>query len=187
MRTLNPASVAALSGPNPALVLLLEMQYDTPLYVNSSSVNIDWAGHTYLGAGALGAVDAVRDTAGEIASLKFALSGVPSDAIALALGESARNRACLLRLAILHPDTYAVIEAPLIFSGVLDQTAITESGATATVAVTAVHMGALLARRKSLLYTDADQKKLYPADTSLRFVVSQSQKKDVWPAANWKP
>lgn len=187
MRSLDPASVTALSSANPALVLLLEMQYATPLYVNSSSITIDWGGNSYLGAGALGVVDAVRDTAGEITSLKFVLSGVPSDAIALALGESARNRACLLRLAILHPDTYAVIEAPLIFSGVLDQTAITEGGETATVGVTAVHMGALLARRKSLLYTDADQKKLYPGDTSLRFVVSQSQKKDVWPASNWKP
>lgn len=187
MRSLLAASIAALSGPNPALVLLLEMQYATPLYVNSSAVAIEWSGRTYLGAGALGAVDAVRDTAGEITSLKFVLSGVPSDAIALALGESARNRPCSLRLAILHPDTYAVIEAPLIFSGVLDQTAINEGGETATVAVTAVHMGALLARRKSLLYTDADQKKLYPTDTSLRFVVSQSQKKDVWPASNWKP
>jgi hypothetical protein len=38
------------------------MQYDTPLYVNRRSVPIDWGGNSYLGAGALRAGDAVRDT-----------------------------------------------------------------------------------------------------------------------------
>ena len=54
-----------------------------------------------------------------------------------------------------------------------------------TIAASATHKGALLRRPKPFRYTDGDQQRVSSGDTSLRFVVSQSQKRDVWPAASW--
>lgn len=186
MRTLSATELAALAAPNVAAVLLLEMLYSpTPLRANSSAVDIDFGGQTYLRTGSLGNVDPVRDTTGEITALKFALSGVPSGALALALGSSARNVPTTLRLAILDPDTHAVLGAPVIFAGIGDQTPVTEGETSSTIAVTAQHLGTVLRRRKPFRNTDADQQRRYAGDTSRRFVVTQAQKKDVWPSADW--
>lgn len=185
MRTLTAPAIAALGSPDVPMALLLELGYSTVIYANSSAVTIDHAGHAWLGAGALGSVDAVRDSSGEMTGLKFTLSGVPTENIALALTESARNKSCKLYLAILDPATHAVLDAPLIFSGVLDQMPISEGQGSSTLGVTAIHVGQLFSRPKPLRYTDGDQQRLYPGDTSMRFLNSQSQHKDVWPAASW--
>jgi hypothetical protein len=185
VRTIASSAATVLSGASAPVVLLLEMQYDTVLRVNSSAVDISWDGHTWLSSRGLGSIDAVRDTAGEVTGLRFVMSGVSSDAISLALGESARNRPVRMYCAILDPDSHFVLDAPLVFAGLLDQTPITHEGESCTVSVTAISAGQLYSRPRTLLYTDADQQRLYPGDTSLRFVVSQSQIKDVWPAASW--
>lgn len=186
-RDLAPAADTALEGPAVPLVVFLEMAFSSTLRLCSAPVTIPWNGFDWLGAGNLGEVSAVRESSGEITGLQFALSGVPSENIALALAESPRGKTCMMYLGILHADTHAVLDAPLIFPGLMNQMVIQEDPAnhTATLAVTAMHLGKLMQRVKSIRYTDADQQKLYPGDTSLRFIVSQAQHKDVWPAASF--
>lgn len=186
MRTLTAEAAAVLSGAHVPVALLVEMLLTAALRLNTSPVNIAWNGHEWIGAGALGSIDEVADVAGEQHALRFTLSGVPSDLLAVALAEPIRGKACTVRLAVLHPDTHAVLDVPLAWAGTLDQMAITQQpGNTCSVSVTAEHAGAAYARPKPLRYTDADQQRLYPGDTSLRFVVSQSQHQDVWPAASY--
>lgn len=186
MRSLTAPELAALSAPTVGAVLLLEMLYSpVPLRANSSAVDIAWGGQTWLRTGGFGGVDAVRDTTGEITALKFVLSAVPQDALALALASSARNVPVTLRLATLDAGTHAVVGAHVVFQGVGDQTPVTEGADSSTIAVTAQHLGTLLRRRKPFRNTDLDQQRRYPGDTSRRFVVSQAQKKDVWPSSEW--
>ncbi len=185
MRVLTDPAVAALNSPAVPLVLLLELGFSGVVRANSTAVDIEWAGETFFRTGNLGAVDPVRDSSGELAGLKFTLSGVPSENIALALGESARGKTCKLWAAVLDPETHAVLDAPLIFAGELDQMPISQQDASCTIGVTAIHIGALFRRPRTLLQTESAQQHLYPGDTSRRFLISQANHKDVWPAASW--
>lgn len=185
MRTITEGALDVLSGPSMGLAVLVQMSFDPVVRLASGSVAIEYGGQLYYGAGALGAVEAVRDELNSTQGLRFTLSGVPTEYVALALQEEARGVACAVRLAVLNPATHALEDAPLMWSGTLDQMPIAYGATSCTVSVTGVHKGALLRRPKPLRYTDGDQQRLHAGDTSCRFVVSQSQKEDVWPAASF--
>lgn len=181
MRTLTSGAITALTGAQVPIVLLVEMMFATPLRVASSAVPIVWNGFTWLGAGPLGAVDAVKDASGDAQALQFTLSGVPSENIALALTESARNKACTVRLAILNPATHAVEDVSTIGVFMLDQLIINGG----TIGVTAYPMSRVFARPKPLRYTDGDQQLVSAGDRALEFLPSQAQHQDIWPASSW--
>lgn len=181
MRSLTSGAVAALSAPAVPIVMLVEMMFSTPLRVASSAVPIVWGGYTWLGAGPLGQVDAVKDAAGEAGALQFSISGVPQDSIALVLNESARNKACTVRLAILDAITHAILDVSTIGTFLMDQMVINGG----TVAVTAIPMARVFARQKPLRYTDGDQQLISAGDRALEYLNSQAQAQDVWPAASW--
>lgn len=181
MRTLNAGALAVLSHERPPIILLVEMLFSPAVRVATSAVHIDWNGHTWLGAGPLGAVEPVRDSAGDAQGLRFTLSGVPTENIALALGESARNKACRVYLALLNPDTHAIEDVSTLGLFVLDQLSI----AGATIGVSAYSLARVFARPKPLRYTDNDQQRVSAGDRALEFLVSQSTHQDIWPAARW--
>jgi hypothetical protein len=90
-----------------------------------------------------------------------------------------------VRLAVLDPATQAVLDAPIVFTGTLDQMPINHGAQTSTIGVTAIHRGETYRRPKPLRYTDGDQQLLHSGDTCMRYVISQSQVQDVWPAASY--
>jgi hypothetical protein len=101
--------------------------------------------------------------------------------LALVLGTSARNKSCVLRLAILNATTHAVEDVSTVGTFRLDQMTISGS----TVGVTAVPLARIFARPKPIRYTDGDQQLVSSGDRALEFVVSQANHQDVWPAASW--
>ena len=124
MRTLTAGALSALQRNPLPLAVLVFMDLTAPLYLNSSSIDLTWAGNTYSGTLGLGAIGAVQDTPAETRGLEFTLSGVPSSAIALALTEAIQGRAVTVSLAIFNPDTYAIEDVSLAWSGRLDTMAI---------------------------------------------------------------
>lgn len=185
MRTVASPAAAVLSGSAVALSMFIEMAFDPVLRVCCESIDIDWNGFTWTGVGSVGNIDPVTDSTGGSEAVRFALSGIPSENIALALSSTVRDRSVKIYVATMDPDTHAVLDATLIWAGVLDQMTISEEGKTSTVGVTAKHIGSLFSRVKSIRYTAGDQQKVAPGDTSLRFLTSQSQHQDIWPAGSF--
>lgn len=187
MRTLTSGAQAALASGNFAEALLVEMDFDPPVYFTTMAVDLGWNDVTWLRTGSLGAVDAVKDSSEPGDELKFSISGVPSENISLALGQSVRNVECRVYFAILDGETNEVLDAPMVWAGLLDQLAINDDveKSASTIGATAKHIGALFSRVKVIKYTAADQQKVSAGDTSLRFITSQSVHKDIWPAASW--
>lgn len=163
------------------------MQFDSGgVYLASGCINLDHDGHTYQAIGQFGGVEQLRDSPNDAPELRFTLSGVPSTQIGLALSEPVRNRPVYLFLAVLDPAGGTVLDVLDLWSGTLDQMAVNHSAdGQVTIGVTALHAAATLRRPKPLRYTDADQQRLYPGDTCLRFLPSQANHQDVWPAAAW--
>ena len=183
MRTLT-APAQTLLGGQYALAVLVEMGLDQTLYVATCRDDLPWNGHLYLG-GRQGAVGEIKDQGGEVVGLSFALSGVPLDLIATALGEQIQGRFAKVSLALMTPAEQVILDVIDLWTGTLDQMPIKEDGTTATVTVTAEHRGITFARPKGILYSDATQQALYPGDKCLEFLTSQAQHIDVWPAASW--
>lgn len=183
MRTVNVSAQAVLDGPTAPVVMLVEMLLTSPLRLNTSNVTINWNGYDWLGTGSLGSIEEVDDAPSEQKGMRFTVSGVPTSLLSVALQEAVRNKACTLYLAVLDPASAAVLDVLQAWAGTLDTMPITQSGETCTINVVAEHAGATFSRPKPVRYTDADQQKLYPGDTSLRFVTSQANHQDVWPAA----
>lgn len=185
MRAISGAAATALASGATAMVMLVEMQLSETLRFVGGSSDIVYAGNTYYATGALGTVEEIDDSPGENKPLRFMLSAVPSDMLAVALQEDIRNKPASVRLAVLDAVTHAVLDAPLIWTGSTDQMPVSHGRHTSTIAVTAEHRGTVFARSKPLRYTDVDQQRLYPGDTCAQYVTSQANHPDVWPAADF--
>ncbi|AKJ28846.1 hypothetical protein [Caldimonas brevitalea] len=186
MRTLSSEVTAALSADRVAIAQLIYMALSQPVYLNTSSWDLQWNGETWRGAAGAGRVDVIDDSPGEIKGLNFELSGVPSEQIALALAEPVQGKTVEIRTAIFDPDTYEVLDAPVEWAGRLDTMSIVETPeGGAAIAVTAEHVGIDLLRPLVVRYSNPDQQRLYPGDRSLEYVIDQVEQSIVWPAASF--
>jgi hypothetical protein len=178
------ASADVLLGNQFAMVVLIRMALTQDVFIATGRDDIDWGGNTYLGGTAAG-IEQIRDQTGEVVGLSFALSGVPVEMIAIAMAEPIRGKLATVSLALMRPEDEAIMDVLLLWTGNLDQMPIIESNETATINVTAEHRGMYFARPKGLMYSDADQQRLYPGDRCLEFLTAQSAHQDIWPAASW--
>lgn len=184
MRAIN-ATPASWLGNRLGLALLAEMDFASGmLYATSAPIDIAWNGNTYLGGRQVG-VEEVKDQGGEVQGLRFTLSGVPSEMIALALAESLQGRSVVLRVALLDPDTHAIGDVLQLWAGTMDQMPVRHGAETSSITVTAEHRGIAFARPKPIRYTDADQRRVSAGDRALEFLVAQAQHQDVWPSAEF--
>lgn len=186
MRSSTPEVRAARAAGAPQCVLIRMDLVDgsgnpAPLYVSSTGFNFEYDGKLWLGGALVASIEEVTETAGERHDLRFGLSSVPTEMIALALSHQVRGKRCRMWLATLHPETYAVMEVRLLWTGSLDR--MREKNG--LISVTAVHRGETFSRPKPSRYTHAEQQRLHPGDLSLEFITSQSTHQDVWPAASW--
>ena len=186
MRGITVAAAAALEQPTLPMALLIDMALTSPLRVCTGGWSLVWSGNTYTPVNSLGTVDAVRETTGgQPEALRFSLSGVPSSMVALALAEPVQGKAVSVYVAIFDPATYQILDAALEWAGTLDTMALSESGGTASITVTAEHAGIDLLRAVPVRYTDTDQQRLYPGDLGFQYVTDQADQTLVWPAASF--
>lgn len=187
MRTLNGTALALLTriqaGEQIPLVQLVEMQLTVTVYMTTAGSPIDWNGHTWQPVG-LGNMQAIEDDFGEVQSLQFNLPGVSAEQLAIALTEPVEGKVVRVYDALLDPSTGVVADAVLAWSGTLNVPAI-EDGPTATVSVTAEHRGMLALRPKPTRYTNDEQQRLYPGDTSLDIDPATDAAPIAWPAASF--
>ena len=183
MRDIATAALDAVRERVVAAMLLVQMELvDGTVYL-SSGPTLDHDGQQWLGASRIGSVSAIDDSVSERQALRFTLSSVPVEMLALSMDDRARGKRVTIREAILDTDTMAVLASPAVWTGSLNQVSIQEGGGSGSVSATAEHRGTTYARAKPLRYTDGDQQRLHPGDRSLQFVVSQANHPDVWPAA----
>ena len=189
MRTLIAGAATALQQPTVPLAVLVEMDLDSGfLYLNTSSLDLTTGGHTYTGTSGMGKIDTLADSPAEAKALSFELSGVPSSLVSLALTEPVQGRKVKISLGIFDPSTYALLQVHERWAGKLDVMTIVDGpGPTATLKVTAEHIGIDLLRPTNSLYSDAEQKRLHPGEPSLQYIADQVDMRVIWPAATWRP
>lgn len=191
MRSLSAGTVTALGTSGVPIVQLVLLGFSanggTDVALNTSTWNLVYGGVTYLGAYGLGSIGPVNDAPGEIKGLQLELSGVAATAVALALDGADDWQGCpvTIRTAILDPSTYAVLDAPVEWTGRGDVMSLSEDGETAVISATAESTAVDLLHGSAMTYSDPDQQSLYAGDLAFAYVVDQADKPVIWPAKEY--
>ena len=186
-RGLTPAARSAASGET--VLRSVAVALDFPAGIarwNSSPADILIAGDTFVGVGALGTISAAEEGI-ELRSygITVGITGVPRDAIALALGQAYQGRKGTIWEIMLDPTSWLpVVDPMVIFRGRMDQMDIT-LGTTAEVTVKLENRLTDWERPKIRRYTDADQRRRDPADGAFRFLPATTEKEIIWPARSF--
>lgn len=185
MRTLSAPLLTALASASKGLVTLVQMDLTATVRMNSSAWTLTWDSQTWLPTAGLGSISPIEDSPGEIKGFSFALSGVSTANLAIALDEPLQGKAVTVYTAIFDTATSTIIDAVAEWSGRLDTMTIEEQGAAATITASAEHAGIDLLRPRGLKYSNQDQQRLYAGDIFFEYVVDTADREIVWPAASF--
>lgn len=185
-RGLNAAALAAIRDEVPLRTCAVELDWPgAPARLNGSPISLWIEGNEFLGVGALGSISIVEETTELRAqSATVTLSGIPRDAIAVALTQSYQGRRGTIWEVPLSRDTYQPVSPIVIWRGRMDQMDV-QLGETASVSVRIESRLADARRARNNRYTDEEQQRHHPGDTGFRFVPATNSKEIAWPAASY--
>lgn len=170
-RTLNTAITNALSSEHKRPVLLVRLDFSSgALYLNTSAINIIWAGATYLGVGGVADVSALKES-GESGSMNIQLtmSGLQNDIINTAMTENYQGRDVDIYFGVLTENHNLASDAVTVWAGKMDVMNI-EVGQTSTVTISAESELTKWSRSSNKKYTHQEQVTSYPGDLGLEFI-----------------
>jgi hypothetical protein len=187
-RGLASANLTAVTGEVVTRTMAIALDFPSGVARwNGSTQDLVIGGQTFLGIGALGAIGTIEEGADARAyGLTVGVTGVPRDAVAIALTQEYQGRPATVWEVQLDANGLPVGTPPLVFRGRMDQMSVT-LGDTATVTVQLENRLADWDRPRVRRYTDEDQQRAYPGDLGFQFVTATVDKDIVWPASNWTP
>lgn len=149
----------------------------------SAGTDVSWGGYTWTGAGVLGKIERIEEGASlEARGIRMSLSGVPSSLISVALGAHVQGRRARIYSAVFDTATNQIIDAILEWDGRIDTMQIVDSeDGTAQIAVSAESRLAGWEAPNVRMFSDADQKRLYPTDRFFEGMVEGVEVEIVWP------
>lgn len=187
MRSLNTAGAALLArhlaGEQIPIVQLVEVRLAETLYLTTAGGRVVWAGHDWEPAG-LGPIESIQDSADDIAPLQFTIPGLTPEQKGVALEGGTEGKVVRVYDALIDPATGVCADAVLAWAGTLNVPQL-QDGAQAILTVTAEHRGTSALRVKPSRYTNDEQQRLYPGDTSLDVDPMTDAAPLVWPAASY--
>lgn len=186
-RNLSPAAAAAAQAEVVLRTVAVEMLFASgPARLNGSPTSVFIGGEEFLGVGGLGAISAAEESA-ELQSygLTVKLSGVPRDAVSLALNDAYQGRRATVWEVLLDRDSFQPLASPVVvFRGRMDTLSV-EMGPTASVTVRLENRLSDWERPRVRRFTSEDQQLAFPGDRGFEFVASTAEKEIVWPAASF--
>lgn len=188
-RSLTAGVLAAVTGEVVYRATAVAMDFPSGmLRLNSLPGDIDIDGETFVGAGMMGSIAVVEETA-ELASttLRLGLSGIPRDLIASALGEPYQNRPVTIWEVPLDPSTYQPIPDPIVvFRGRMDVMRVLADGATCSIEVDVTNRLVDWERPRRILFSDEEQSRRSGGlDRSFKYAASMAEKEVAWPSGQY--
>ncbi len=184
------AELAALSATTVRVGTLVEFRFD-PVYRlwNGNQARI-FAGHKWLGAGALGSIDGLAEArSGESNQVRFTLSGTSYEINQVAMRRSIEQagKLAIVSFQLLDP-AWQPLGAPIqVWSGITQPMQATRNSAPEgqgpTRSITLAAENAFYARDRSPLgfYTDFDQQGRFPGDKFFQFQALLRDFRYPWP------
>lgn len=187
-RTLSSAMSNAISDSVVRPVLLLDLDFSTPIYFWSGYGDLNFASNDYIGVGDLLNMSVAEETQDLGASgLTLTLSGINgTELLTKALSEDYQGSTVDLRLGAMNEDGTLIANPVTIFAGTMDVMTMQESGEQATITLKVENKLQLLSRTKVRRYTNQDQKAVHPNDKGFEYVTNIAEKDITWGAGTEK-
>ena len=203
-RSISTGFDSVLQGDVVRPIILVEMLFDSgAVRLWNGLTDLVYDSDTYTGAGTLLSVSTVEDTADISArGITISLSGISASIMSLALDEKYQNRTANVYFGIIGvPDLLKTesgdyfVDFDLInfdvsdsdrneyvpiFTGLMDQMTIADSGDTLNIGLTVESRMIDLERPRIWRYTSEDQKRVYPNDKGFDYVNDLQTKTILW-------
>lgn len=179
-RGLSSANLTEIGSAHLHVVVLVKLDFDTPLFVHSGAGNIVFGGDTYLGVGDFGQVDSVQESERvEPALIRLTLSGIDANLISEALDAGNYGDVISVYEGYRQDDGTLVADPWLLGRGEFEFATIV-LGSTNAVSITVQHDLARLAEKAGDRYTNEDQQDKFASDTGFSFLASMINLKLLW-------
>jgi hypothetical protein len=142
---------------------------------------ITFNGEDYIGGGNfIGLSEIIEPSDMSAEGITVSLSGIPSDLLAIALGQVQHGRPASIYLGLLDSSFNLINEPYELFSGFTDITSISEQSKTSTISINIENRLIALEIPKIRRYTDQIQRQTYPNDKGFEFVTGLQEKEFVF-------
>jgi hypothetical protein len=181
-RDITAALAAATKADTLRPVLFVELEFSGgTVRFWSGRGEMPFDGKVWTGTGYLGGVSDIEEaTEIKASGIRFTLSGLPGEVVAIALDQDYQGRAARVYLGAMS-DVNRLISSPkLVFAGQMDVMEISEDPNEAAISLTAENELIDLERPREFRYTPEDQKEYFPGDTFFDFVSSLQDVDVVW-------
>ncbi len=173
-RGLTSAVKTELATGNINPILLVEIEFSTPIYFTNASFNIvsDVSGtsRTYSSSGHFKAISNVSETNQPTKnSLSIQLSGVEQSLIAVALNENIINDNVYIYRGFLNSSNSLIADPFLLFFGTIDEFTITDALDTANLTLTITSHWGNFGKTSGRTTTDNSQQRFFSADKGMEF------------------
>jgi hypothetical protein len=181
-RTLPAALATELSATELKPFYAVEMLFDSGTvrfwtgYGEITANGEEWAGSGTI----MGITNSNESTDLSANGMTISFSGLESSFVAIALTENYRGRLIKIYLGCLDSTNQPVSNMYQLFAGRMDVMTINEDGQTASITISAENVLIDLERARMRKYTDEEQRKRFPGDSSLEFVASLQDKQISW-------
>jgi hypothetical protein len=168
-------------------VLLVELYFgDGTLYLTNWPITLPGiGGHDYIGLGNMGDVgDLHENLSGAEERLVLSLSSVNSSVLALALGnvENYQNKDAVIKILMLHRDTFTPASAPYLrFAGFMDLVKVDAAGEDGTIKLECRTGGyAVRSNPSTLVLSHLQHQERHPGELGLQYVQQLIEQPTVW-------
>lgn len=180
MRDLDPEfkEIIRSGHYSPVMLVSLEMAPD-PVYLWTGIGDLTYAGKTYIGTGALGSIEPIKESA-EIKAESVNLTLYCMKELISADGEGIdfcelrnceiKEREGRIDYGLLSHERNDLIAVEPAFCGQMDALRVQNTPRSYEIKLTLFNRLLILKKRENLWHTDVDQQYLHPGDTSHRFV-----------------
>jgi hypothetical protein len=181
-RTLSAGMLAAIAEGVVRPHMLVEADFPSGMTrFTTAPYSVTWDGNIYTGLGHLLSVDTIEEREQLSAyGVRLALSAVPSDLVATAMGEHYQGRSLAIYQALFDDDHQIIADPLLPWSGFMDVMTIELAERTATVTLTGVHRLHDMDRPRGGRYNDGDQQSRYAGDLYFQFLEELQNSDLMW-------
>lgn len=173
-RDISATNLTEINASHLHEVLLVKLEFDTPLYVHSGVGTIVFDSNSYLGVGQFGSVSNATETEHlRPTSLTLSLSGVDSTLITEALDSGNFGDVVTLYIGYRQDDGTLVDDPVLMWRGTYDHASI-KQGDENIVSIVIHHDLAILNETDGSRFTDEDQQRRFSGDVGLEFVTDMA-------------
>ena len=179
-RTISATNLDEINASHLHEVVLVELDFDTPVYVHSGVGTITYNTNDYLGVGGFGSISAATETEQlRPTALTLTLSGIDSNYISEALDSGNYGDRVSIYCGY-SDDSFSLVDDPwLIWGGFYEFSSI-EQGVDVSVSITVQHDLSLLSEKDGGRYTDEDQQSRFSGDVGFEFITEINGLKLFW-------